>query len=472
MTLQFVAGLNTSAHDNLIWNTRFNCLIYTFENKIILEEFDDSRSQTVINLPEIISCLHLAEDGCLVVAGCGTVNHDIFAPVYVLDLETQTLKARLNHHTRGVQGVRISPGSKYILSYGNFKDSKVVIWKDFSTMVFSTQEINPMNEAKWRPEKVQVTGTQNKHDLEFVMAGKSRVTVWRFNEDIASCTIKAEKSLSVGGKPRDVTAVEYVRSLMRGWLIVAGFSNGGIVFLDPEDCSIIAEYSLSLKEISVIKFNDVNDKLIIGSLSGEIFHWRFNICEPDALDIATDIRKLKLESGVVNLDLDPDFNEGVASTIDAQICFITLNNTKYANFIQGIDSHNLIKHLIKVGDKAVLTIHALGDAKLWNSQTAEILKELKWKEQITYAIYLEDRNLIVFFLMNHDIMTMPLEDFNKVRLYKNSNPELMQDGYMDNYIHRGITVKLDDSRRIYLFSTYKGVTLISDFLGHDVYDTV
>ena len=88
MTLQFVAGLNTSAHDNLIWNTRFNCLIYTFENKIILEEFDDSRSQTVINLPEIISCLHLAEDGCLVVAGCGTVNHDIFAPVYVLDLET------------------------------------------------------------------------------------------------------------------------------------------------------------------------------------------------------------------------------------------------------------------------------------------------------------------------------------------------------------------------------------------------
>lgn len=44
MTLQYVAGLNTSAHDNLIWNTRFNCLIYTFENKIILEEFDEVRN--------------------------------------------------------------------------------------------------------------------------------------------------------------------------------------------------------------------------------------------------------------------------------------------------------------------------------------------------------------------------------------------------------------------------------------------
>lgn len=468
MTLQFVAGLNTSAHDNLIWNTRFNCLIYTFENKIILEEFEESRSQTVINLPEIISCLHLAEDGCLVVAGCGTVNHDIFAPVYVLDLETQTLKARLSHHTRGVQGVRISPGGKYILSYGNFKDSKVVIWKDFSTLVFSTQEINPMNEAKWRPEKVQVTGSQNKHDFEFVMAGKSRLTVWRFHEDIGRCSIKAEKSFSIGGTARDVTAVEYVRSLMRGWLILAGFSNGGIVFMDPEDCSIIAEYSLSLKEISVIKFNQINDKVVIGSLSGEIFHWRFNICEPDALEITTDIRKLKLESGVVNLDLDPDYNEGIASTIDAQISFITLNNTKYANFIQGVDSHNLIKHLIKIGDKAVLTIHALGDAKLWNSQTAEILKELKWKEQITYAIYLEDRNLIAFFLMNHDIISMPLEDFNKVRLFKNNNLELVQDGYMDNYINKGVSMKLDENRRMYVFATYKGVTMIADFLGHDV----
>lgn len=468
MSLQFVAGLNTSAHDNLIWNTRFNCLIYTFENKIILEEFEETRSQTVINLPEIISCLHLAEDGCLVVAGCGTVNHDIFAPVYVLDLESQTLKARLSHHTRGVQGVRIAPGNKYILSYGNFKDSKIAIWKDFSTLVFSTQEINPMNEAKWRPEKVPVVGSQTKQDFEFVMGGKNRLTVWRFHEDIGRCSIKSEKSFSVGGKGRDVTAVEYVRSLMRGWLILAGLCSGSICFIDPENCEVIAEYSLSLKEISVIKFNCTNDKVVIGSMSGEVFHWRFNICEPDALEIGTDVRKLKLESGIVNLDLDPDYNEGVASTIDAQITFITLNNTKYANFIQGVDSHNLTKHMIRLGDKAILTIHNLGDAKLWNSQTAEILKELKWKEQITYAIYIEERNFIVFFLMNHDIITMPLEDFTKIRHYKLQNPELMQDGYMDNIITRGVTMKMDESRRMYLFSTYKGMTILADFVGNDV----
>ena len=467
MSLQFVAGMNTSAHDNLIWNTRFNCLIYTFENKIIMEDFDENRTQTIINLPEIISCLHLAEDGCYVVAGCGTVNHDIFAPVYVLDLETQTLKARLSHHTRGVQGVRISPGSKYILSYGNFKDHKIVIWKDFSTLLFSTQEINPMHEAKWRPEKIETT-VSSKQELEFTIGGKNRLTVWRFHEDLGRCTIKSERSFSVGGKGREVTAVEYVRSLMKGWLIVIGLNTGTICFIDPENCNIIAEYSLSLKEISVIRFNPINDKVVIGSLSGEIFYWRFNICEPDALEIGVDIRKMKVESGILNLDLDPDFNEGVASTVDAQITFVTLNNNKYANFIQGIDSHNLIEHLIRIGDKAILTIHHLGDAKLWNSQTAEILKELKWSEQITFATYVEDRNLVVFFLKNHDTVTMPLDDFNKIRLFKNQNPELMQDGYMDNFINKGIIMKLEETRRIYLFGTFKGVTVVSDFLGHDV----
>ena len=352
MTLLYVAGLNTSAHDNLIWNTRFNCLIYTFENKIILEEFDDVRTQTVINLPEYISSLHLGSDGCLLVAGCGTINHDIWAPVYILDLETNTLKARMNHHTRGVQGVRISPDGKFILSYGNFKDNKIAIWKaDSHSLLFSTTDVNPMNEAKWKPEKIGVPGAKEKFDYEFAIGGKNRLTVWRYHQEQNRCSIKSERSFISSGKNRDVTALEYVQSLMRGWLICIGLNTGTICFVEPDEGTIIAEYSISLKEISVIKYNQQNDKVVAGTLAGEIYHWRSTMSEPDAMELDIDMRKMKLEAGIVNLDLDPDFNEGVASTIDAQIAFVTLNNSKYANFIQGVDTHNLTKQMIKLGEK-------------------------------------------------------------------------------------------------------------------------
>jgi WD40 repeat protein len=468
MSLLYVAGINTSAHDNLIWNTRFNCLIYTFENKIILEEFDETRTQTVINLPEYISCLNLGSDGCQLVAGCGTVNHDIYAPVYIVDLESNTLKARMNHHTRGVQGVRISPDGKMILSYGNFKDNKIALWRENYTLLFSTTDINPMNEAKWRPEKIPVPGSKEKYDHEFSIGGKNRLTIWRYHEEYNRCSIKSERSFMSGGKGRDVTALEYVQSLMRGWLVCVGLSTGTICFVDPDEGTLIAEYSISLKEISVIKYNQINDKVVAGTLAGEIFHWRSTMSEPDAIELDVDLRKMKLDSGIINLDLDLDFNEGVASTIDGQIAFISLNNYKFANFIQGVDTHNLTTQMLKLGEKCVLTIQHLGDAKLWNSQTGEILKELKWKETITHAVYIEEKNSICFFLKNLDIAVLPLEDFSKIRFYQNNSLELVKDGYMDNYICKGVTMKLDETKRTYLFSSYKGTTFVTDFLGQDV----
>lgn len=63
---------------------------------------------------------------------------------------------------------------------------------------------------------------------------------------------------------------------------------------------------------------------------------------------------------------------------------------------------------------------------------------------------------------------MPLDDFSKIRLFKNQTLELVNDQYMDNYINRGVQMQLEENKKTYLFSTYKGVTLVSDFLGQDV----
>ena len=118
--------------------------------------------------------------------------------------------------------------------------------------------------------------------------------------------------------------------------------------------------------------------------------------------------------------------------------------------------------------KCILTIHNLGDGKLWNSQTGEILKELKWKERITYAVYVEEKNIIVLFLMNYDLAVLPLDDFSKVKIYNNQSLKEVTDGYMDNYINKGITMMLDEGKKTYLFASYKGTIFVTDFLGTDV----
>jgi hypothetical protein len=42
--LEYCTGFNTNSHNNIVWNTRFNCLMYTFQNKIIIEEFETKRT--------------------------------------------------------------------------------------------------------------------------------------------------------------------------------------------------------------------------------------------------------------------------------------------------------------------------------------------------------------------------------------------------------------------------------------------
>lgn len=59
-------------------------MIYTFENKIILEEFAQKRTQSVLNIPEIVSCIDIGLNGVDLAIGAATTNPEIFAPVRMI----------------------------------------------------------------------------------------------------------------------------------------------------------------------------------------------------------------------------------------------------------------------------------------------------------------------------------------------------------------------------------------------------
>lgn len=487
--LEYATGFNSASHSNLIWNTRFNCMVYSFENKVILEEFGNKRKQSVLNLPEAISCMDLSSNGVDVAVASATVNHDIYAPVYILNLETSKLVKRLLLHTRGIQCVKYSPDCKFLLSLGNFKDSRMAVWNiETGSVAAKSQEVLAMHEAAWRrgaPRK----GTGRRLEREFVVVGKGRLAQWRFCEEDGGLRVHAQKLFSgPAGADRDTTAVEYLRSEQLGDCIAVGLDNGLFLILKADGLQTLFEMSLFESEVSCIQYSPSADKVVVSGLDGLVLSWNFNQISPENFDPDSDLRRLKLDAGVSAMSFDAEFEEGIVSTIDGGIKYVSLLDLKHGSFIQGVDPLNPIMQMIVLGNDILLTIHRLGDGKLWSVHTGEVLKELKWKEMISYAVLVAERSQIFFFLKNYDILVMEVNNFNRVKLLKNRNSDQMSDGYMDNYIHKGIVLRMggssgpvvqqqqqqqqqedqqegDQVHTRYLFSTYKGETLVTDFRG-------
>ena len=83
-------------------------------------------------------------------------------------------------------------------------------------------------------------------------------------------------------------------------------------------------------------------------------------------------------------------------------------------------------------------------------------------------MFVEKRGQIFFFLKNYNVIVMEVNNFKKLKMLKNVNAKEMGEGYMDNYIHLGIKIKLSEVNTLHLFSTFKGETMVTDFQGDRV----
>lgn len=382
--LEFCTGYNTNTHNNVVWNTRFNCMLYTFENKIIVEEFENKRTQSILNLPEYISSLELSPDGLSLVVTAATVNPEIFAPVYIIDIASSSVKTRFLFHNRGVQIAKYSYDGEFILSLGNLKDGKLALWSPKEErLVASSHDISPMHDVDWRPTKAKGLSSKDR-EYEFTVAGRNKITQWRFVSKDDTLRIMNDKSFSLNGRERDVTAVKYVNNDARNcYNIVVGLESGIVSILDEKTLETYIDLALFELEISSILYNHDEDRIVITSLNGELKHWSFNSIRPENIDPDYDIRGVSLDSGITSLSLDYKFEEGVAGTIDGALKYVSLKDQKYAEFIQGIDENNPVKQTILLNQDILCTIHNLGNAKLWSAVTGEILKELKWKFSVS-----------------------------------------------------------------------------------------
>lgn len=86
---------------------------------------------------------------------------------------------------------------------------------------------------------------------------------------------------------------------------------------------------------------------------------------------------------------------------------------------------------------------------------------------MTGAVYIEQKNWIVFFLQNYNFVAMSLDNFNKMEYFRIDNLEKIQVGYLQNYITSAVHLEMGETAK-YLLITERGDTLVSDFLGESV----
>jgi hypothetical protein len=73
----------SGAHSNLIWNWQQNLVIYTLNNKVVIEDMK-TRGQVVLANSQVrLSCLAQAAEGRIIVAGEGETNPQKVSLIFV-----------------------------------------------------------------------------------------------------------------------------------------------------------------------------------------------------------------------------------------------------------------------------------------------------------------------------------------------------------------------------------------------------
>lgn len=454
-------------------------MFYILENKIVIEEFERNRTQDIINFKELISVFDVSNTGLEIIVGAASQNEQIgFAPIYLMNVETNMLKRRLDFHTRGVQYLKYNENSEYFVSLGNCKENKVAVWSSKEQCLIASTGLavnENCHEVKWKPflneQQNQSTLKQSKYkaNMEFAVVGKNKITIFGFDPMNESLYTKTQKMLAHGFDDIELTSVEYALNFRYNWTLLVGSENGHFYILDAETLDLRHEMTMFNSEISTINYSLTEDKVSISSLTGEVRYWNYNSIDLNDQEFLNETHSIKLPAGVTALSLNVEANEGFASTLDGGVYWVDLLNRKFTPFLRGVDNFNKVIRTLQINDDMIITIHSQGDVKIWNTQTAEILKEFKWKYQITGAVFVEKRNQIVLFLANYNFITVSLDNFDKINYYRIDNVNKIQIGYMLNYITKAIVMEMGETPK-YLMLTERGDTLVADFTGDSIID--
>lgn len=122
--------------------------------------------------------MKMSKSGLIAVASA-TCDKSVFSSIYIIDAYTFLPLYTLRLHDRGVQDLDLSDNGDYLVSCGNFKENRVVVWDLEKQSALAQSKLQfKINEVKTINRRLNTNNI-----IEFVTIGGEQIIYWACNSD-------------------------------------------------------------------------------------------------------------------------------------------------------------------------------------------------------------------------------------------------------------------------------------------------
>lgn len=471
LNLKHITSMNSDSSHNLIWYRQRDQLIYFTENKIVIEAMDEGRCQKIIHISELVSCITLAVRRNTLLVGTCSPDSEGFTPVYLIDLDGYNMQ-RHKVHKKGVQQIVVSPEEDYIMTIGSHKDKVVSVYRFRELLrVHEFISLDPVNYAGM---------AYNQFMKMFVCyeVSKDSLVLVTFNENKKGVIQEARIPLNPDGNSEVVlTCVDMKKSSQLEYIVALGTNLGDLLLyklnlnyeVTAESFSLLLQARVSQGEVSSLKFSAKGSKLIIGTSTGWIASYQYNLTTMKDFDTRIDLKTFEFGSGVRSTELDSFSDEGLVSLNSGIIKYVDFEAKTSTDFTYGPSSKShitSIKPLALANAPGLLyTTHHTGELNIWNAATLAHIYQLNLDFDVQIANFEESSGqLWLFGTQNELAFFSPSTDFLNVSYF--GQPLGMPERYLDNYFVSMCPIGRKD-RSFYALFTLLGDCYITDLAAVD-----
>ena len=354
ITKKYILGNSLNTRKNLIYNPYKRYFIFSINNKIIIEYLEENRFQIILeDALDEISCISISNDFKYIAAGCGIINKDKNAPIFIWETENFTLIKRLNFHFKGIQDIKFSSCNQYLISAGNNEEKSICVWSLSNFTVLDSKSVKyPIYDIK--PERLisiseqlnknggaSINKTKASTSLHFITASLEIISFWRY--DVGGKLECYHLSIDdlIREKNEFITSIELTPYFekIRTSFVLLGTSQGNILLIEKEKKILIRKYLVSQRPLLSIFFK--LERIIITADNPVVYSWQIpysRIDETSAFDFMKDTKEgcsiMFLDHNTRSLDFTVDGKEGLIGTENGGIFYTDLiesNNIKIVN---------------------------------------------------------------------------------------------------------------------------------------------